>query len=148
MCLRAWLVDISGRSRPSFLRACLTPVRGRAMSPNTWWSWAIACSAGTLLAASPAAAQCQYEVTVIRAPDVCGILGPVLTFGIGLNENGAVVGSWKCPVSEGALRAVLKPYELPHLQSIRVKDIHQRQPEEWEYLTGAQYVPDNKAPDE
>ena len=49
---------------------------------------------------------------------------------------------------EGALRAVLKPYELPHLQSIRVKDIHQRRREEWEYLTGWQYVPDNKAPDE
>ncbi len=52
--------------------------------------WAIACIAGTLLAASPAAAQCQYDVTVIQGPDVCGILGPVITFGIGLNENGAV----------------------------------------------------------
>ncbi len=62
--------------------------------------WAIACIAGTLLAASPAAAQCQYDVTVIRAPDVCGILGPVLTFGSGLNENGAVVGRWNCPASE------------------------------------------------
>ena len=49
---------------------------------------------------------------------------------------------------EGALRAVLKPYELPHLQSIRVKDIHQRRPKEWEYLTGSQYGQDNKAPDE
>ena len=61
--------------------------------------WAIACIAGTLLAASPAAAQCQYDVTVIQAPDVC-ILGSVNTFGTGLNENGAVVGSWRCPVSE------------------------------------------------
>ncbi len=68
------------------------------MSPNTWWSWAIACIAGTLLATSPAAAQCQYDVTVIQAPDVCGILGPVITTGTGLNENGEVVGYWSCPV--------------------------------------------------
>ncbi len=70
-----------------------------AVSPNNWWSWAIACIAGTLLATSPAAAQCQYDVTVIQAPDVCG-LGSVITSGIGLNDNGAVVGSWRCPVSE------------------------------------------------
>ena len=70
------------------------------IAPNIWWSWAIACIAGTLLAASPAAAQCQYDVTVIQGPDVCGILGPVITIGVGLNENGAVVGRWKCPASE------------------------------------------------
>ncbi len=49
---------------------------------------------------------------------------------------------------EGALRAVVEPYEFPHLQNLRVKDIHQRRPEEWEYLTGSQYGQDNKAPDE
>ena len=61
---------------------------------------AYAGALASLLFGADARGQCQYEVTVIQAPDVCGILGPVHTFGTGLNENGAVVGSWKCPVWE------------------------------------------------
>ena len=47
---------------------------------------------------------------------------------------------------EGALRVVVEPHEFPHLQNIRVKDIHPRRPDDWPRLTGWQY-PDN-APDE
>ena len=68
--------------------------------PGIRLSWAFAGGVCILLAATGANGQCQYDVTVIQAPDVCGILGPVLTFGAGLNENGAVVGRWKCPASE------------------------------------------------
>ena len=77
--------------------------------PGIRLSWAFAGGVCILLAATGANGQCQYEVTVIQAPDVCGILGPVNTFGNGLNENGAVVGRWKCPVSEHSEAFVWTP---------------------------------------
>ena len=49
--------------------------------------------------AGHAQAQCQYDVTVLQFPIDCGI-GTVITAGLSLNENGAVVGRYKCPVSK------------------------------------------------
>ncbi|MCZ6653802.1 MAG: hypothetical protein O7D91_12345 [Planctomycetota bacterium] len=46
-----------------------------------------------------AKAQCQYDVTVLQFPIDCGI-GTVITAGLSLNENGAVVGRYKCPISK------------------------------------------------
>lgn len=44
-------------------------------------------------------APCNYEVTVnLQYPINCGI-GTLTTVGIGLNEHGAIVGYYKCPIS-------------------------------------------------
>ncbi|MCH8343892.1 MAG: hypothetical protein IH983_07880 [Planctomycetes bacterium] len=51
------------------------------------------------IVASPSHAQCQYDVTVLQFPIDCGI-GTVITSGLSLNENGAVVGRYKCPISK------------------------------------------------
>ncbi len=77
--------------------------------PGIRLSRAFAGGVCILLAATGASGQCQYDVTVIQGPDVCGILGPVLTFGTGLNENGAVVGRWNCPASENRRAFVWTP---------------------------------------
>ena len=42
---------------------------------------------------------CEYEVTTLQFPIDCG-LGTVLTTGLSLNENGAVVGIYRCPISQ------------------------------------------------
>ncbi|MCH8822172.1 MAG: hypothetical protein IH984_01565 [Planctomycetes bacterium] len=42
---------------------------------------------------------CEYDVTVIQAPVDCGF-GIVITTGLGLNENGAVVGNYWCSAWE------------------------------------------------
>ncbi len=44
-----------------------------------------------------AAAQCQYEVTQLDYPIDCGIF-TVITYGSGLNNHGAVVGSYQCSI--------------------------------------------------
>ena len=49
--------------------------------------------------AAQANAQCQYEVTILQYPIDCGI-GTVITAGLSLNENGDVVGRYKCPISK------------------------------------------------
>ncbi|MCZ6494270.1 MAG: hypothetical protein O6933_09345, partial [Planctomycetota bacterium] len=49
--------------------------------------------------AGHAQAQCQYDVTVLQFPIDCGI-GTVITSGLSLNENGAVVGRYRCPISK------------------------------------------------
>lgn len=41
---------------------------------------------------------CEYEVTTLQFPIECGI-GTVLTAGFSLNEYGAVVGTYRCPIS-------------------------------------------------
>ena len=56
-------------------------------------------SLAILLVTGQAHAQCQYDVTVLQFPIDCGI-GTVITAGLSLNENGAVVGRYKCPVSK------------------------------------------------
>ncbi len=43
-------------------------------------------------------APCEYDVTIIQAPTDCGQFGTVNTFGLGINENGAVVGYYQCPL--------------------------------------------------
>ncbi|MCZ6653801.1 MAG: hypothetical protein O7D91_12340 [Planctomycetota bacterium] len=55
--------------------------------------------AGLCLLPGHAHAQCQYDVTVLQFPIDCGI-GTVITAGLSLNENGAVVGGYKCPISK------------------------------------------------
>ena len=54
-----------------------------------------------LFLTAPVTAQipCSYDVQIIASPLDCG-LGTVNTFGLGLNENGAVVGYYKCPLWE------------------------------------------------
>ena len=57
--------------------------------------------AGILAASNLVCAQipCEYDVQIIASPLDCG-LGTVNTVGLGLNENGAVVGYYKCPLWE------------------------------------------------
>ena len=52
-----------------------------------------------LVLAAPVTAQipCEYEVTTLQFPIDCG-LGTVITTGLSLNENGAVVGTYRCPL--------------------------------------------------
>ncbi len=52
-----------------------------------------------LVLAGPVTAQipCEYEVTTLQFPIDCG-LGTVLTTGFSLNENGTVVGTYRCPL--------------------------------------------------
>ena len=54
-----------------------------------------------LFLAGPVTAQipCEYEVTTLQFPIDCG-LGTVITTGLSLNENGAVVGYYRCPISQ------------------------------------------------
>ena len=47
-----------------------------------------------------AKAQCQYDVTVLQYPINCEFGLPVITSGLSLNENGAVVGYYYCPTWE------------------------------------------------
>ncbi len=49
--------------------------------------------------AGTAHSQCQYEVTVLLFPISCSFT-PVNTSGIGLSEDGHVVGSYRCPLWE------------------------------------------------
>ncbi len=53
-----------------------------------------------LLLAAPVTAQipCEYDVQIIASSNDCGGFGTVNTFGLGLNENGAVVGYYFCPL--------------------------------------------------
>ncbi|MCH8824305.1 MAG: hypothetical protein IH984_12470 [Planctomycetes bacterium] len=51
-------------------------------------------------ARSRAQMPCEYDVTIIAASTDCGIFGPVITVGLGINENGAVVGYYYCPLWE------------------------------------------------
>ncbi len=55
---------------------------------------------GILAAFDPVCAQipCEYEVTIIASSNGCGGFGTVNTYGLGLNEHGAVVGYYKCPL--------------------------------------------------
>ncbi len=62
-----------------------------AVSPKIWWVWAVASSLAMVLAATGASGQCQYQVTVIQAPE-CPIFGFPPTFGTGINNLGHVVG--------------------------------------------------------
>jgi probable HAF family extracellular repeat protein len=55
------------------------------------WGWAALASLGFLLVGPSARAQCQYEVTIIQAPE-CPIYGLPPTIGLGLNNLGHVVG--------------------------------------------------------
>ncbi|MCH8151473.1 MAG: hypothetical protein IH830_03755 [Planctomycetes bacterium] len=60
---------------------------------------ALAALAGLCVLPGHAHAQCQYDVTILQFPIDCGI-GTVITSGLSLNEDGAVVGSYKCPISK------------------------------------------------
>ncbi len=53
-----------------------------------------------LVLAAPVAAQipCSYDVQIIASSNGCGGFGTVNTYGLGLNEHGAVVGYYKCPL--------------------------------------------------
>ncbi len=59
----------------------------------------LACAVVVPVSTPSAHAQipCEYEVQIIASPLDCG-LGTVNTFGLGLNEHGAVVGYYKCPL--------------------------------------------------
>ncbi len=61
----------------------------------------LACAAAVVVTTTSAHAQtpCSYDVQIIASPLDCG-LGTVNTVGLGLNENGAVVGYYKCPLWE------------------------------------------------
>ncbi len=59
----------------------------------------VAALAGLGALAGHTHAQCQYDVTVLQFPIDCGI-GTVITAGLSLNENGAVVGRYKCPIAK------------------------------------------------
>jgi len=57
------------------------------------------CAIALFVQISAAQVPCEYDVTIIAAPVECG-LGTVNTFGLGINENGAVVGYYQCPLWE------------------------------------------------
>ncbi len=61
----------------------------------------LACAVAVAVTTTSAPAQipCEYEVTTLQFPIDCGI-GTVLTAGLSLNENGAVVGTYRCPISQ------------------------------------------------
>ena len=52
---------------------------------------------GVLALGADSSAQCNYDVTVLDYPIICGI-SSVNTRGRGMNEQGAVVGQYKCPI--------------------------------------------------
>lgn len=63
---------------------------------------ATALAAAWPLLAQPvgrAPGQCQYELVTLQYPIACGV-GTVITDGLSINEQGAVVGSYKCPLSK------------------------------------------------
>ena len=62
-------------------------------------STAVAALASLCVLPGHARAQCQYDVTVLQFPIDCGI-GTVITAGLSLNDDGAVVGRYKCPISK------------------------------------------------
>jgi uncharacterized membrane protein len=66
--------------------------------------------AGVMAAAftSPALAPCSYQVTILQYPITCGF-GTVITTPIGLNEHGAIVGRYSCPVWEHSEAFVWTP---------------------------------------
>ena len=66
------------------------PKRARSGWRHGAWPAAIACTV-VAAAASTACGQCQYEVTIIQAPE-CPPLGYPPTIGLSLNEHGHVVG--------------------------------------------------------
>ena len=55
-------------------------------------------SAGlSICAGSRAAAQCDYTISAIIQADVdCGILGPVITQAVAINDHGVVTGTYNC----------------------------------------------------
>ena len=55
--------------------------------------------AGMLAGTNVVCAQipCSYDVQIIASPLDCG-LGTVITYGLGLNEHGDVVGYYRCPL--------------------------------------------------
>ena len=59
----------------------------------------VGLGAGILAASNVVCAQipCSYDVQIIASPLDCG-LGTVNTYGLGLNEHGAVVGYYRCPL--------------------------------------------------
>ena len=57
----------------------------------------VVSSLGVLALCADATAQCNYDVTVLEYPIDCSI-GTVITRGIGMNEQGAVVGNYKCSI--------------------------------------------------
>lgn len=79
-----------------------------------------------------ASAQCTYDVTPISAPYVCGFGLPTLTFGVGLNENGVVVGSWRCPLwdhnegfvwtSDGGFVTIARPPDVTSMFLVGIND--------------------------
>jgi probable HAF family extracellular repeat protein len=77
-------------ARQTAARALGVPTR------RQWFVAAVVSAACT----GPALAPCNYEVTVnLHYPINCG-MGNVITVGIGLNEHGAIVGYYKCPISK------------------------------------------------
>jgi probable HAF family extracellular repeat protein len=54
-------------------------------------------SLGVLALCADVSSQCNYDVTVLDYPIDCSI-GTVITRGIGMNEQGAVVGEYKCSI--------------------------------------------------
>ena len=54
-------------------------------------------SLGVLALCADASAQCNYDVVVLEYPIDCSI-GTVITRGLGMNEQGAVVGEYKCSI--------------------------------------------------
>ena len=52
---------------------------------------------GVLALGADASAQCNYDLTVLEYPINCSI-GSVNTRGLGMNEQGTVVGQYKCPI--------------------------------------------------
>ena len=52
---------------------------------------------GVLALGADSSAQCNYDVTVLEYPINCSI-GSVNTRGLGMNEQGTVVGQYKCPI--------------------------------------------------
>ncbi len=75
----------------------MKPFPTRAWLPRLGAAFATTIATGIVVSQSHA--QCQYDVTVLQFPIDCGI-GTVITAGLSLNENGAVVGRYKCPISK------------------------------------------------
>ena len=79
---------------------------------SRWVSIKPRCSVAGLIAfipaasfppARPAQAQCQYEVTIIQAPDCPWPFPPAPTIGTGINDLGHVVGYYNhCGGYEGS----------------------------------------------
>ncbi len=82
-----------------------------------------------MMMCSTAAAPCEYDLTILQYPINCGV-GTVVTWGHGLNESGAVVGHYWCPVwnfqetflwtPEGGFTTLQRP---PGVESASANDI-------------------------